>query len=484
MPGTFEQREADCSVLFTPYFPILGSYTTTHCGQLGVAGPSRAGDAGRRLRTSRGLRLPSVGYVSTQPRRGMLGTAAVVAILKGVSSLASAGVIILTARALGPAGRGVFALVFTLGTFSMILCGLGISISGRLQLVARPTPVSSRDFFGLGSVLAMLQVLTCAAAAALLLPLFDVRLSAGVVGLVAALGGLLFTSLLLIDVLNAYGFIVGAAVVDLCGSAMQVGLVVGLAAADERGVKWYVAALTAAYGFQTLVGVAYLRRLRVDLRPRFRGAEWRRLLAHGPSGIAVQFGQYSVFKVDRYFVAAFLSPAAVGLYSVAAAFPEMLRVLPLSLSLPVFYGMSSESTSDEAFARARRICLAVMVVAVACAVLLAPLMLRVLFGDEYVGAVSALRLLLVAEVGLALYFIDASALGGQRRVKESAAAVLVGFVVALIGYATLIPRLGINGAAIASVIAYASMGVVAHARLRGRGQAHVAPVAMVSTEIE
>jgi len=420
--------------------------------------------------------MPSVGEVRSQPRQGMLQTAAVIAVLKAISGMTSAGVIIITARALGPSGRGVFVLVFTLTTLAMILCGLGISISGRLQLVARPNPVSSRDLFGLGSVLAVLQVLTCAAAAALLLPLLDVHLAAAVIGIVAALGGLLFTSFLFVEVLNAYGFTVAAAVVDVLGSTMQLALVVGVATAGQTTVKWYVAALAAAYGFQTLVGAVYLRRLRVNLRPRFRGAQWRRLLAHGPSGMTVQFGQYSVFKVDRYFVAAFLSPAAVGLYSVAAAFPEMLRVLPVALAQPVFYGLSSQSTSNEDFARARRICLAVMVVGAAVAVLLAPLMVRVLFGDEYAGAVSALRLLVVAEVGLAVYYVDSSALSGQRRVREAAAAVLVGLVVALVGYATLIPWLGINGAAIASMIAYASMGAVAHVRLHGQGKASATPL--------
>lgn len=396
----------------------------------------------------------------------VLGTTARIVGSKVLSGISSAGVIIVTARQLGPEGRGVFVLVFTLATFSMVVCGLGINISGRLQLVTAHNPVSSREYFGLGSALGVTQGAVSGALAAVLLPVLDVYLSWSEVGLVAALAVTLFANYIAIDALNAYGHTVAAAAVDALGSAAQLLLVVGVAVADRTALAPFLLALISAYALQAVFGFAYLRRVGIDIRPRYGVTEWIRLLRHGPSGMAIQLGQHSIFKLDRYLIALFLSPGAVGVYSVAAAFPEMLRLLPVAMAQPVLYGLASGTATRVDFARSRRAGLMLMVAGAAITAAVAPWAVPVLFGPDYKSAITPLRLLLGAEVALAVYYIDGAALTGQRRVRETASAVLIGLVVAIAGYLALIPWLGINGAAMASVIAYASMATVVRVRIR------------------
>lgn len=398
---------------------------------------------------------------------GVFGTTARIIVAKGVSGAASAGVVVLTARHLAPEGRGVFVLLFTLTTFSLIVCGLGVNISGRLQLVAAENPVESGDYLGLAAALTVLQAGVCAALAVILLPVLRVRLSVPAVGVFSLLGASVIAGYLVIDAFNAYGFNVAASLVDAATSVVQLGLVLAVAWRGAAAVEPFLAALSAAYGFEILLGLVFLRRLGVTVRPRCRWSEWVRLLRRGPSGMAIQLGQLSIFKLDRYIVALFLTPGAVGVYSVAAAFPELLRIAPIALAQPVFYRLASGTASARDFAGARRLCLAAMIAMMAFIALVAPVVVQALFGPGYADAVTPLRLLLIAEFGLAVYYIDAACLSGQGRIGETAGAVLVGLLVAGASYLILIPMFGINGAAGGSIVAYATMGVVARHRLRG-----------------
>ncbi|HVE94941.1 MAG TPA: oligosaccharide flippase family protein [Acidimicrobiales bacterium] len=397
--------------------------------------------------------------------QSLVGTTARIAVSKAVSGAASAGVVVVTARELGPEGRGEFVLLFTLATFAMIVCGLGISISGRIRLVAADNPVSPGDYLGLVVALSAVQAAVCALAATTLLRVFDVHLDLATTAVFVALGVCLFVTYMSIEALNAFGFTVQAALVDVVGSVVQFALVLFVAVQKLETVEPFLAALAASFALQVVMSWVALHRFGVDIRPRFRREAWARLLRDGPPSMAVLFGQHAVFKIDRYLIALFLTPGAVGVYSVAAAFPEMLRVLPTAMAVPVFYGIASRSGSSEEFARARRLCIAAVVVVGAAVMALAPIPVRVLFGDAYDGAVGPLRLLIVAEIALAIYYIDGAALTGQARVRETAAAVLVGVVVALISYVALIRPLGLNGAALGSVIAYASMALVVRNRL-------------------
>jgi O-antigen/teichoic acid export membrane protein len=387
-------------------------------------------------------------------------------VAKVVSGTASAAVIVITARELGPDGRGVFVLLFTLTTFTLILCGLGLNVSGRLQLVAPDNPVASNDYLGLGGALTLLQAGLCGLLAATLLPVLDVRLSAGAIGIFSLLGATVLAGYLVVDALNAYGFTVASSVVDATASIVQVLLVGAVAMSGATTVTPYLAALVGAYAFEVVVGLVVLHRRGVSVQPRYRRSEWGRLLRRGPSGMTIELGQLSIAKLDRYLVALFLTPSAVGVYSVAAAFPEMLRIPPTAMAQPVFYRLASGAASDRDFAAARRACLAVMVVLVVVIAAIAPLVVDVLFGAEYAQAVTPLRLLLVAELGLAVYYIDGACLSGQGRTRETAGAVLVGLLLAACGYLILIPLYGINGAAVASIVAYAGMGATARHRLR------------------
>jgi len=267
-------------------------------------------------------------------------------------------------------------------------------------------------------------------------------------------------------VLNAFGHLRVSAAVDAGGSIAQLLLALVLVVLGERHVTPYVNALTVANVLQILASLAVLRHFGVRVRPRWRPPEWIQLIRTGIPAIFLGFGMVLTFRMDRYLVGIKLTPAAVGVYSVAATGPELLRLVPTAWSAPVFHRIAAGLAVPADFRRMRVLCLATVLVCVVVTSVLAPFAVRILFRAQYLGAVTPLRILLLAEFGVAIFAFDAGALIALHRMWDSATAVAIALVLVSIGDFVLIPCYGLPGAAWASVFAYSVMGLMAHLSLR------------------
>ncbi|MEA2716537.1 MAG: hypothetical protein QOI99_854 [Actinomycetota bacterium] len=400
--------------------------------------------------------------------KGLAGTTARMVGYKVLSGAATGFVAVVTARQLGPSARGVLVLLLTLAAFTLLLCSLGLNTSGRIHLVGQEaTRVAPGDFAGLSAALSLFEVVVCAGLGLVLLPLVDVHLSVAEQALFGLFGGSLLAAYLANAALNAFGWTAAATAVDAAGSVAQLVAVAALWMAGARTVDPYLAALLGGNLVQLALALLVLRGHGTPLRPRFSAVSWRRLVRTGLPGIALDVGGVLTFKLDRYLIAAFLTPAAAGIYSVAATAPELLRLPVLALSQPIFHRLASGAAVIADFRRTRRLCLAATGALVVVMFLVAPFAVQTLFGAQYRGAVTPLRVLLLAEFGITAFYLDASSLAaGLHRVGAAGAAALVGFVLVAIGDVILIPAYGIVGAAWASVVAYSAMGLVAHLLVR------------------
>jgi O-antigen/teichoic acid export membrane protein len=396
----------------------------------------------------------------------VLGITARVVAYKGISGLAAAGITVVTARSLGPDGRGAFVLLFTVATVTYLACTFGVNTAARVHLVAQPRVVELGDYLGLAWTQVAVQTVACAVLGALLLPIVDVDLSALDIGVLGLLGGSLLGQYMLFDAINAYGRTALAAALDAAGSVAQLLLVLGLAAADVDDVAAYIGVLAVANIAQIVLEVLSLRSMNLDLRPRYRPEAWKLLLRTGAPGTALSLAQMLTFRLDRYVVGIFLTPAAVGVYSVAAAVPELLRIPSFALSYSFFYRIASGKASPDDFRRLRRWFVGLAVVLSAVTFVLAPVLIRTVFGSTYAGSVGALRILLLAEVGVTIFHLDAFSLAGLNRIGLAAAAAVGGLAVVVVGDVLLVPTFEITGAAWASVIGYTVMGAVAALLLR------------------
>jgi O-antigen/teichoic acid export membrane protein len=411
---------------------------------------------------------PTTAEVAPDPARGMFGSSARTVGVKLASNAALTTIAILTARALGPTGRGVLVLLLTLSMFSMLIGSLGVNVAARVHLVRTEDPLPSGHYFGLLSVLLGVQLGLCMAVAAALLPLANVHIPVREQFLFSLLGAATLAQYLLNDALNAYGFVVQAAVVDAAGSWAQLGFVVAAVVAGADRVEPFLVALIAGTALQVLLALAVLCRRGVDVRPRYSQRSWRLLVRAGMPGMAAGLGEVFTYRIDRYLLALFATPAAVGLYSVASTAPELLRLPALALGMPIFHRLASGAAAVRDFRRLRRLCFLATGALGAVAFAVAPVVIRATFGVAYAGSVTPLRILLLGELGIAMYHIDGAALGGLGSLGYVSIAALTGLALVAAADVILIPAYGVAGAAWASAVAYSVMGITAGYFLRRR----------------
>lgn len=383
-----------------------------------------------------------------------------VAIASGASSLLLIVVAIISARVVGPAGRGVIVLIATTATYLMLVTSLGIPISNRVMLGTENRRMVLRHYFGLGLFLSMVQIALTAIVVRVILiqsgvpPTLAQGLLAGIYG-----GGLL-AAYLLIQALYGIGWNEQAAIVQLGGAAVQLVLVIALGVA-AIGSPWpYVAAMLAGTLGQIVAAIVTLAFARFLVWPSFSLVAWRTLVVRGVPAIGLSLGQAAVLRLDRVLIGLFLSASAVGVYSVAATATDIVSLVPTALSQILFQRIASKSIDSSTLNRARRVALVFGVATALVIYLLAPLGVDLLVGPRFAGAVTPLRILLVGALFLSSYQIDAYALAARGKIWLAGSATLLGFAVIFAADLLLIPTNGIVGAAWASVIAYGVMATL------------------------
>jgi len=400
---------------------------------------------------------------------GIWRTTGSITLSKVIANGAAAAVALFSARQLGPSGRGVLVLLLTLSGFVSVTASLGLNLAARIHLVAENNRLECRDYLGLATALTAGAVVLSAVLGAVLLPLVDVRLSTAELILFVALTASILAPLLLNAAINAYGFTARAAAVDAAGTVAQLLLTLALFISGERRVDAYVGAMVAGNMFQVVLALGALRPVVGSVQPRFEPAAWRPILRTGAPGIAVDLSSILTFRLDRYLLGLLLDPAAVGVYSVAATAPEVLRLPALALGQPIFHRLASRTARVEDFARTRLYCLLLTAALAVVTFVAAPFAVRVLFGDQYSDAVTPLRVLLLAEFGITLFYIDGACLAAAfSRLGDPAIASVAGCLVVVVADLLLIPPFGVVGAAWGSVAGYSVIGLAAHLMLRHR----------------
>jgi len=129
--------------------------------------------------------------------------------------------------------------------------------------------------------------------------------------------------------------------------------------------------------------------------------------------------------------------------------------------MPEVAASKTENKAELLLARSLRLAIYMDIVLLPPLWLGAPLLLKILFGERFVPATGAFRWLLVAAGVWSLGSIVISGLRGFGYPGLSTLAKFSAAAVTTVGVLVLLPRLGITGAAIASLIGYSVMLVIA-----------------------
>jgi O-antigen/teichoic acid export membrane protein len=385
--------------------------------------------------------------------------------LTGLNGLAVLGSGLITARALGPSGRGVIALVITIGATTSVAASLGINTSARLYLPKPDQGVTLGHYHGLGLCLtAAGTVLGTAVATAYAGP--DHFANASTLALISAYCALSMFIWLEADGLNAFGSFNAFASINLTGSMVQVSLLVALYWGGGLTLYRALFVLDGCFVAELIACLAVLRAKGLGIRPTYNGQSYKMLLRKGVPSLGLTAALSLTFRCDSFVIAGILGPGPLGVYSVAVSGSEMLRLFPAAWGQVSFYRLASGSSSLGPLIRTRRVVIIAMAGALVVWALVTPDLVRSILGSRYVGAITPLRILLIGEVGIMAYFIDGRLLAASGRMAASGAAGVLGLLIVVPLDLIFIPKNGLKGAAGASAVAYLVTGAVAVLLLR------------------
>jgi len=208
--------------------------------------------------------------------------------------------------------------------------------------------------------------------------------------------------------------------------------------------------------------IAVLSQLRPSWKPSW--VEFKNSMHYAvrdyPGGVA----DFTTLRLDQLVLAAMASNVAIGLYVVAVRLSEMTTLAADAIAdalMPEVAASKVENRAELLWARSLRLAIYMHLVLLPPLWLGAPLLLKILFGERFVPATGAFRWLLVAAGVWSLGSIVISGLRGFGYPGLSTLAKFSAAAVTTVGLLVLLPRWGITGAAIASLIGYTVMLVIA-----------------------
>jgi O-antigen/teichoic acid export membrane protein len=191
-------------------------------------------------------------------------------------------------------------------------------------------------------------------------------------------------------------------------------------------------------------------------RPTWRGLGWaaKRLTSYGVRSYGVDLvGQLSLY-LDRAFVVGMLTPASMGLYTVALSLAQMLNVFPnaaVSVLFPKASGRSVEEAASLA-GRAARGSLTMTALAAVGLGILSPWALSMVYGREFLDAIHVFRLLLFVMVLRSVTYVLAQTFMAVGRPGLVTIPQIAGLALSVPLLLVLVPRYGLEGVGLALLI--------------------------------
>jgi len=261
-----------------------------------------------------------------------------------------------------------------------------------------------------------------------------------------------------LGVFNGQGLIRKGNLFALAHSGFYVVLVVVFIAflmPSSRGILY---AYILGYLFAVLLVLYYFKRtFDLSLNFGFKREIMKTCLSYGSKGQLGNITNLISTRVDLIILNFYLGKSLAGVYSVAINFADILLFFPLILSYVIF-PHTARRQSEEGWRLTQRVtrisfCISILL-AVSIAVL-APLVIPVLFGEEFSGAVRPLWILLPGVILLSTFRVLASGISGLGYPFIFSICTIVTVISTVTLNLILVPIHKEIGAAISSAISYA-----------------------------
>jgi O-antigen/teichoic acid export membrane protein len=364
---------------------------------------------------------------------------------------------ILLARALGPHGRGELTAVLL---WPLVLASVGsLGVTESATYYAARTTTSSGTLIGTTLALGVAQSAVLVSIGAVLVPTVLSNHSTTTVN-----SALLFLtvipfsllSLYLMGLLNGlqrYGWFQALRLLVIAGTATGI-LICRFAAALT--VRTAVFVYLASNVLTLAVAVVGIARSKTGELGFDRGV-LRELLVYGLKSHSSNVPSMLNERVDQLVISIFLAPARLGVYVIAVTMTSVTNLIGSSVSFVALPAVARLAPGDERTGAARRFVVFTVLVSAAFTIpfiLFAGPLIALLFGDAFRGATTVCRILLVAAVALSTTRAVGAILKAVNRPLDAGIAETLALLVTVVALAALLPKMGIMGAGVASLVAY------------------------------
>ena len=192
------------------------------------------------------------------------------------------------------------------------------------------------------------------------------------------------------------------------------------------------------------------------MRLRFERGLFRRMMRYGMKTHMQQIAAHFHFRADMYLVAYYLDPKQVAFYSIAVRMAELMMNFPQTLGMVMFPQLAGSDLA-RGHAMTAVACRQTLAMTLACAVVLisfGKVLLVLWYGSAYAPAAAPLAYVAGGIISMSLYVLLSRNFTSRNRqfVNVFAAYLALGGNLAL--NVVLIPRQGIVGAALATLVSY------------------------------
>jgi len=236
------------------------------------------------------------------------------------------------------------------------------------------------------------------------------------------------------------------------------------------GLAWAVGALLATQGIAALtLSAIVLRQTGIDLR--VSRSEYRASLSYSLKSYMDSVAGQLHERIDLFMISFFLrDPAQVAFYAIAAGMLQQLKAAPEAIGMALFpqlAGYDAERAAQFTARVTRHSTLWTVTLSVVLA-LLAPWVVRLLYGSEYDPSIRPFLIVLPGMAFLTTYRMLARYFIAMAWQRVTITTQLVCLAVNVGLNVVLIPRHGIEGAALSSLVSYSLMAVLLMITFRTR----------------
>ncbi|SFF19351.1 Membrane protein involved in the export of O-antigen and teichoic acid [Paenibacillus algorifonticola] len=367
---------------------------------------------------------------------------------------------VLTARLLGPEGKGMITAILVIPTLVVTIADLGIRQAAAYLI--------GKKLFNYNDIVSTL----------LFMWLISSTLSVAVVMgiLLLQYGGEYSWELLVIctltvpvnlaiqylrGIMQGKGNIGSINKVEMIKTALNFIILLILVWALGMGVlgaaltQLLMAAFTLGYSMKLLLGEVKFKFKYIHPIPQ-------QMMRQGFSFALALFIIQLNYRVDVIILERFTGVIEVGIYSVGTNLAELIWQLPAAIGLILFSRSASSSSNQAAVERTAKLIRVIMPVLIVFGIFfwfMSPLFIRLLYGAEFAESGQVIRYLLPGIIAMVLFKLIHSDLSGRGAPLFSLRVSVIALIMNVVLNFILVPKYGAVGASISSSISYMYAGV-------------------------